>query len=104
MRGLGRSVSLLRPRRQCVLSSSRSPVKKALIRYRRVEFAVRRKFQKMPLVYDFNTSWLSIGIGSRTITAGHQNGTQSAFSFGEACSDLGVEVIRRGTAMSLHTA
>jgi hypothetical protein len=56
-----------------------------------VEFAARPKFQKMPLVYDFNTSWLSIGIGSRTITAGHQNGTQSAFSFGEACSDLGIE-------------
>jgi hypothetical protein len=56
-----------------------------------VEFALRPNPKKMPLVYDFNTSRLSIGIGSRTITAGHQNGTQSAFSFGEACSDLGVE-------------
>jgi hypothetical protein len=40
-----------------------------------VKFAAPPKFQKMPLVYDFNTSWLSIGIGQRTITAGHQNGT-----------------------------
>jgi hypothetical protein len=77
---------------------------KALMRYRRVEFAIRPKFQEMPLVYDFNTSWLSIGIGARTITAGHQNGSQSAFSLGEACSDLGVECHSTGTAMSLHTA
>jgi hypothetical protein len=60
-------------------------VKKAECGIGDVEFAARPKFRKMPLVYDFNTSWLSIGTGLRTITAGHQNGTKSAFSFGEAC-------------------
>src|SRR6516164_3991935 len=84
MRGLGREVSLLRPR-QCVIASLRSPVKKAECGIGDVEFAARPKFRKMPLVYDFNTSWLSIGTGLRTITAGHQSGTKSAFSFGEAC-------------------
>src|SRR6516165_10774014 len=84
MRGLGREVSLLRPS-QCVIASLRSPVKKAECGIGDVEFAARPKFRKMPLVYDFNTSWLSIGTGLRTITAGHQNGTKSAFSFGEAC-------------------
>ena len=59
--------------------------------YGDAEFAAEPKPEKMPLVYDFNTSWLSIGIGQRTITAGHQNGSQLAFSFSEASSDLGVE-------------